>query len=544
MAVDTEFATAPTEAEGPGISEYLGVFKRRVKTIFLPLLAFTVIAGLVAFVIPPQYEAFTKFKVKDPGVLRGAVAGTQAILPHKQILNTIESDIKRRPFIEPIIKKIALSEGFIVKDPEEADEFYKYIYENLNIGTVPSKVGADVVTISYRGRDRNKIVEFINSILEEYYTYFRNEYRDQGQAFHQKAKSRLEDAKRGYARVQTDYEAFQNSEDFRLIALSRERKEELISLRNREQDVRIDIRDYDAQLKLVDGQIRAADTESVRRNMVPNPKRAIAKAKIDKLQALYNEYMKQNFTDLIPDVPKTRQALKARRLEYEQIPPMIEGNPVVERNKALEALQAKQQELQRKIGGRRESLEQILSRISFVRNDLDKIPNLELRGDAFKMDIGQMANRVSDAERGFTKIDGIWQTVKGKGSDLFEVLEYPRNTEPAVFPSVPLFLAIGAAAGMLFGIGIAFLKEFSGMTYMSAAQVQSTLPIPILGEVSRITTVNERRSERSRRFRSIVTALVIVGLLGFLHLCYFLPDLLGILPPVVIDVMDMVYRGK
>ena len=116
---------------------------------------------------------------------------------------------------------------------------------------------------------------------------------------------------------------------------------------------------------------------------------------------------------------------------------------------------------------------------------------------------------------------------------------------PMVFPSVPLFLGIGAGAGLLLGIGLAFLREFSGMTFTTSSQVQSVLPVAVLGEVGRIATADERKQASRKSIRRWVILAVIVALLTGVHVMYFNKEWSKHLPAVVVRTLDQVYdKGR
>ena len=83
----------------------------------------------------------------------------------------MNSDIKSRRFLRPIVAKVGLNEGFNLNDTLEETEFYGYVFKNLTI-QVPNvqqraSAGPDVVRMSYKGRHQSKNVEFLNEIRHE-----------------------------------------------------------------------------------------------------------------------------------------------------------------------------------------------------------------------------------------------------------------------------------------------------------------------------------------------------------------------------------------
>jgi uncharacterized membrane protein YfcA len=108
---------------------------------------------------------------------------------------------------------------------------------------------------------------------------------------------------------------------------------------------------------------------------------------------------------------------------------------------------------------------------------------------------------------------------------------------------VPLFVFIGGAIGLLIGIGVAFIREFAGLVFATAMQVQSSLPVMVVGEVASITTHAERQAVLRQRIRRWAIASLVVLLLVTLHALYLKEEWTQYLPPDLVSVMDKIYQG-
>ncbi|MCA9320583.1 MAG: hypothetical protein KDB53_07605 [Planctomycetes bacterium] len=534
----------PGEAEGPGIAEYLGVFRRRPKTILMPILLMTAFAGVIAYLIPPRYRSSTQLKVNDPGSLSAVRGGSQNIIPHKDILATIKVDIVRPRFYRDIVARLGLNEGFNLNDPEELAGFYDYISDNLIIDTSFAKAGSDIIGISYQGRDPQKVADFVQQVSNEYRAYFRNKYRSQAESLEQTARLGLEEHTRHLAELEADYDAFRQSDDYRLIGFAQELRRRQTSLEEMQNKLSIELKQRQGEQSILQARLRSEQQESVTFNKIQNPEKLAIKTKLDEQKAILNQMIARGLTDLTGTVQDQRALITQIQKQYADTAEWIDGGQSIVPNKTYENLVASRDDVSAKINGLELSLKKVEEDLATVKTDMDKVPELDVQEYKFKQEIDLAAQKVKFAEEKYQTIEIEWKRIKSDGGKLFEIMESPRATDPAIFPSIPLFLGLGAAVGLLLGIGIAFLREFSGMTYTSAAQVQSTLPLPILGEVGRIQSEEEKRSEAWRRRVAWSISGLIVVVVGFLHLFYFHDGLSKHLPPMLAQFMDLIYRGR
>ena len=491
------------EAQGPGIAEFLGIFKRRLPLIIAPFLIFMVIGALVAYVVPPQYTQMARFKIRDPGILQSVLSrSAQVIIPHKPQLKSMVAEIKRQRFLEPIVRKVGITEGFNLNDPYEQTEFYQRVFQNLDIARQGSdeKPGADIIDMAYTGRDPRKNVDFLNEIRESYAELFRRNYRNSALGVYEQQKGKMRDLSNQLARLEAAYEQFRTSPDFRLVGIRRAHQKELADLSIREQDLRVDINNLEAQLSKIDIQLRdQSDTTSVF-NQIQNPAKVAMGQRLTALRQQLSDYINvNNFTEINPFVQAQRKKIEELEAKYDELDDSIDGGVQTQQNQVYIDLQNDKYDLQRQLQGTRNSLQLITKRMETIQNELGQEIDLTSTDDNYKQDILQLRVKERQARQSFEAIENAWDRVRGQGSDLFEILELPNSNSKPVFPNTGLFIAMGAGIGLLLGVGLAFLKEFSSMTFLTTGQVQNRMPVPLLGEVSEIKTEEERAEERRKK---------------------------------------------
>lgn len=91
-----------------------------------------------------------------------------------------------------------------------------------------------------------------------------------------------------------------------------------------------------------------------------------------------------------------------------------------------------------------------------------------------------------DAESGRELYEGLLSKLKeaeilaGLGSTNIDVTDPARSSAEPAQPNVPLYLGIALGAGLLFGCGLAFLREELDNTILTAAQVEEVSAVPVL----------------------------------------------------------------
>jgi uncharacterized protein involved in exopolysaccharide biosynthesis len=543
----------PVEQDtGPGLSEYLGIFKRRLKLILIPFILCLLLSAVVAYVVPAQFTQHTKFKIYDPSLTKSLVAGLQATVTHKPLLRTMDSDIKSRRFLAPIVAKVVLNEGFNLNNPLEETDFYAYVFKHLVI-QVPdvrsrSSVGPDLVTMTYTGRSQARNVEFLNEIRDQYKEYFRSEYRETIRGIHDQQRDRIRDLRNRLAQMDVAYESFRNGPDYRLVGIKKGHLMQLANMRDNESVLRLEIKGLEAQLIKIKIQLRDQSKTSSILNKIQNPRLLAMRGQLSQAMLLLNKMVDVDtgfgWSDKVEAVQKQKALLAKLELTISSIPEYVDGGTQLQVNQVYIQLQNDRNDLQRQLDGSRDILGQVTRRIETVQGELAKENDLTQTDLKFLNDISILKNTEHQTSGKFSRIESEWKRIQGEGSDLFVIIDLPNpNTKP-VFPSVPLFLAIGAALGALIGLGLAFLKEFSSLTYLTPAQVQSRLPVPILGEVSEIKTEEEHQAERAKKRRNRIAGGIVVVIFAFVHYCYFEASMTHLLPPIVVDVLDMLYKGS
>lgn len=532
----------PVEPEGPNLLDYLGMFRRRIRTIVVPAILLAILGGVLAVVLPKQYEAETKFIIKDPGLMDGSKGTSSVRMSHKPLLIRAEDEIKSPRFLRPIINRLGISEGYNVARPDEFSELLDYIDRNLKVAIDKARVGPDRVVIRYRGRNQAKVVEFVDSVREAYRDLFRDQFRRPVRESYSTAAKAVEEFERELADLRAEQEKHASSADAALLNQGQRLGREAERLQEQLSNAERDFESTGIRLTKAENQLRARPMDSIQKTLVENEAKKEIGLRLELARGALNELLLKGLTDLTPEVQQARAAVSALEAEFNSVDDVIERPGQIVKDELRLELEGVVFGLKRDLEARQKDISDLKARLKTVNKDLAKIPEVEARDERIRSQIKRVERELGIANQAFGDYRESWESVRD--ADLFRVLDYPHANDPPVFPSMPIFILIGLVGGLFVGLGLAVMREFSGMTYATAAQVKGAVPIPVLGEVSRIVSEEEMEQERSRRRRNFLIFGLIAGIIGLLHLFYFHEDLSTHMPASLASLMDKIYLGR
>ncbi|MAG57454.1 MAG: hypothetical protein CMJ83_14275 [Planctomycetes bacterium] len=532
---------------GVGIGDYLGVFSRRAWLVVIPFVLVLGVAAVLGFLLPAQFEADTVIVVKDTSDLDQLYENVDLNLPHKQALSTIRQVIGRRLFLEDIVDRNDIREGFDVANPRERTRMFKALLKKLNVRLVTQKTGPDVIEIKYQGREARKVCYFVNEVRDKYMNYILETRREDVRRVMDDLKTRTELAKRAVVAGEDAYQAFQEENDFALLGEKTlaDKRNELASVRERLGSKKVSL---DGQSRRID-QLRAdllGENKEVRggSKKVRNPAFIAQENKVARVKADLDSLL-ERFHELYPGIKVARTALQIEKDSLNQLEEFVEEEQVTKTNPLWETLTSQLQSARADQRGLTAEIESLTRRETNLQEQVDKIPGLSRESAEKKSRLRAAQENHARLARRYTAARGLWNRVNSRDGDFFRTLKTPlpedADSWDPVFPSVPLFVGIGAFIGLLIGAGLAFLVEFSSSSFVTVNQLRRTLPVAVLGQVSTIRTVQDVRRRRLVRSIGWTVLLTVVAVLVFAHICYFNAELQSNLPSWLLLTMKRFY---
>ena len=535
--------------QGPGIGEYLGVLRRRRLLILFPFLIVVGLAVLLGFALPPRYMAETQFKIQDFADLDQFYDQVGVSIPHKPLFSAVTMEIKRRTFLDPIVRELGMYEGYDYHDAQERQDLFTHIIENLDVRYIKQKEGPDIVGISFEGRDPRKVAAFVNMVRSVYLDDVRTRYLNGIATVRSQLLEAFNKAKASHQTAVADYRKFQEGVDFQLLGNKTlyDKRQELAEARARIEGESNAKRGDQETLDRIRADLRLIDpfTEETERKSDPA---YVAQQDLVRASEKQLEGLLQKYTDFYPPVIDAKAALRLARDKLATMDAFQESSVVRKANPKYEQLDTQARLLEGEIGGAGVRVQSLRARITALETQVDRIPELNATNERLQIAKDQAEFNLTRYTKALGRAQAAYERAIDPANDFVAVLDAPIEEEAMawdpVFPNVGLFIAAGLVMGLLLGVGVAFMAEFTSQAYATPQQVRRGLGLPIIGGVGEVITEAERRR---RLVRSVITwtiTIAILALLVWAHVYYFDEDLQGDLPPWVFDIMKRIYGSR
>ena len=532
-----------TQVELPQLSlqRYVDLVKRRSWQLVPVSLLGLVVGGLVAFFIPRYFVAQTLLEHQQ--VPSGPA---DAENPFRSVVDTAKSTI-------PLMAGAAIEE---LKWPEVLvlDEFARGQFER----EVESRVsvfetnGGDstrsyaLIRVEYRDQDGERSAAFLNKLVEVWGRGRIEELRAPAKQQEVQASTTLDRARRtlaGYLREKQDLErqySFDPQADITIQRMEWPKQEEARLLRVEAVQVqRQELASLTATIS-ADRDV-LANTQA---RVPPDATNVLAEAlKVEQAKPLVALWLRAKAEYEQTYQPGTSQHYNAKKkaeLILGQIKALVpqppvdsEGlvpNPVHTRMLAkIAGDEARLQGLAAQIEARETQLEaqrqRFLARIEgygFYTQKLEQIEEAQAAKDAALEDLNSATSLLATLDR-----------------------ELPvRAKRPAVVPPAPtepnilIIAMIGCVLGLGAAVGLILAFDVLQGSFKTLDDVERGLPVPVLGGVAYLETVEERaHSARSRRRVVFVSGSAVALLTVVVSIFYFDSTML---PPVVRDILAMI----
>src|SRR5262245_14234362 len=198
------------QQQGPGIADYVNVVRRRIWHVVIPFVLFTLIGFGVTMLVPKEYQAVTSLYIDDD-YAAGVFSSVGVTIPHKQLLMTVQQDVIRVDFLNPLVEKYGITEGYNPSVPKERAKMYEKIRKRVLAKTVPQKQGPDFIEFYYEGRDPVRVTEFVNAISQNWQADFSRRYGQAAQAIWANIETLHQESLAAYVAASNKLKNFQDA---------------------------------------------------------------------------------------------------------------------------------------------------------------------------------------------------------------------------------------------------------------------------------------------------------------------------------------------
>jgi len=476
------------------------------------------IAAVAVFRIPDRYEATARIYVDTQSILKPLMSGL-AVQPNvDQQVVMLSRTLISRPNIEKLVRMADLDLKAESKRQQEA--LIAELMDTLEI----KNVGRDnLYSLSYRDSDPGKAQRVIQSLVSIFVEsslgatrkdtatakLFINEQIKSYEAKLEEAEARLKEFRLKNIQLQSSEGRDSAS---RLAALGEQLDQARLALREAE-----NARDA-AKAQL--GNEKSQSTSLATQSLMQESAIAVATPEIDAridAQKRNLDGLLQRFTDQHPDIiaarnlikeledQKNREVKELRRVAMTAPAPPSSTNVVYqELNRILATAEVQ-------VAGLRARVAEYSARYERAREAMKTAPQLEAEASQLNRDYAINKKNYEDlvARRESAVMSGDLESASGVAD--FRLIDPPRASNKPVSPNRLLLLAVAMIVAIGAGLGWAFVASQLRPVFYNASELHMQLELPVLGVVSRVSSLADKRKDRVDLMRFLAGSGTLVG---------------------------------
>lgn len=517
------------------LGDILKIVRRRGLLIALPAIVGLVAVLLVLPGLPKVYRSTTFLTLTPPTISeKVAPSLTDESMSHR--LQSIGSNVLSRSSLEAIISKFDL-----YADKRAAGLPMETVVDGMraNIEVDPEKGDNEVVgfRISFKYNDAHTAQMVTAHLAERYITDQNKESRESAETTREFIDAQLAQAKTQLDAIEQERLGIMMRNVDTLPESSQGLIAQLTGLRQREQTIAKDketlmteqgrvhesIRALNSQIRLVDTYGDKDGQESVFR-IEDTPAYAQLIQKRAELTAKL-ENLRKKFRDKEPEVVQTRTEIQKINDELGKL-----AGTTDQRARAVREAAARKSELQKKsleierdkaesqlkliatqIENKDSELQQNSVQISMLESKINTIPNVKVELEGVS---NEYASAKSNYDELLKKFNSAQQQVQRESNEQGETI---RVVDPASLPETPenaskrpMFLGLGAGAGLFFGLLMASFFEVPRLfKIQDIVDTEHYTGLPVLAAVPPLLTETEMAGNKRLSYMKVVGGIII-----------------------------------
>jgi len=498
--------------------EVFKVVSRRKWLIILPFVVISAGTAVVAHFWPNQYRSDTLMLVVPQRVPESYVRSTVTTKIEDR-LNSISQQIMSRTRLERII----VDNNLYAEERQTA--IMQDIVEKMRADMRIDVIKGDAFRISYVGNDPRTVMTVTERLASLFIEENVNERAQLAEGTNQFLQSQLDNARKRLAEQEAKLEHYreqysgqlpsQAEANLQVIQNTQLQIQALLQSLNRDRDRKMIVQSLLSDLTGSDAPAFASDTAT---GATPQPvsaaeQLAVAQARLRALEG--------QLTPVHPDVVNTRRQIaelqKRAEAEAQAGPMSPEAAPVLSpgqsaRRSRIKTLQIELDSLDRQIAAQQAQERQLRATAAAYQGRLEMVPARETELAELTRDYTTLQEIYSDLLQKNEESKVAANLERRQIGEQFKLLDPASMPEKPFSPNRPLINLIGAACGLMVGLGLVALQEFRDTSFRTEEDVVRLLSLPVLAHIPlMITAVDQQRMHRRRVAMSAVGVAVIAG---------------------------------
>ncbi|HVP79218.1 MAG TPA: XrtA system polysaccharide chain length determinant [Thermodesulfobacteriota bacterium] len=506
------------ETEAKTIEDFKEILKRRKWSIILPALICFALAVAAVFILPPIFRSTGTILIEEQEIPREYVMSTvtsyadqriqsisQRIMSSTRLLEIINrynlyANLRQRWTIEEVIEKMRKDIKFQMISADVVDR-----------RTGRPTAAAIAFSISYDGKNPG-VVQQVANVLASLYLEENLKVREQQTKGAVKfIEDEMKDVQVKLARLDAKISAYKQ-ENLNTLP-------ELVQLNFQQLDrIERDIEQLDIQLRT------SKEKEGALQSQLAGTEPDLANPDKERLKKLRADlvYLKNRFSDLHPDVIKTRAEIAA--LEKKLKIPTAQAIGDKPDNPAYITLASQLASTQSEIDSLKKQIAAFQEKREEYRRRIENSPRAEEGYRTLMVERNNLQSKYDDLMKKHMETKVASGLEKEQMGERFTLIDPPRMPEKPVSPNRLAILLIGFVLGIGSGVGAASLKEYTDQSVRSAEALTRATGFAVLASIPEMLTSHDVARIRKRRV-AIAASIALLILVGVLLFHYEIMDL-------------------
>lgn len=480
-----------------------------------------IVAVVVVFRVPDEYEATARIYVDTQSILRPLMSGL-AVQPNvDQQVVMLSRTLISRPNVEKLVRMADLD--LRVDSKARQEDLVAQLMGGLEI----KSVGRDnLYTLSYRDSDPAKAQRVIQALVSIFVESSLGNSRTDTATATQFINDQIKSYEEKLRDAEAKLKAFKLKNIQMQFAEGRDSAGELAALGDRLDQARVALHEAEnardsARMQL--NNEKTANANLTTQSLLQESAVSLATPEIDSridLQKKNLDTLLQRYTDQHPDVIATRHLIKdleeQKKKQVEELRRAAMAAPSMNQSNGENLVY---QELNRllassevQVAGLQARVAEYSARYERAKDAIKTAPQLEAEASQLNRDYAINKKNYEDlvARRESAVMSGDLESASGVAD--FRLIDPPRVSSKPVSPNRQILLAGALLATLGAGFGFAFVASQLRPVFFNLGDLRAQLELPVLGVVSRVSSEAEKRLEKVYLMRFLAGSGSLVGI--------------------------------
>ncbi|MFH1984408.1 MAG: GNVR domain-containing protein [Pseudomonadota bacterium] len=502
------------------LNDYIGIARRRIKSLLLPALSVMVIAAAVALLLPSIFRSSATILIEEQEIPADFVMATVTSFVEQRIQQINQRIMSTTRLLE-VINQFGLYAD--LREKWTTEEIIEKMREDIkldtiSVDTVDRRTGRPTTatiafTLSYEGKDPSTVLK-VTTVLSSLFLEENLKVRErQSSETSQFMEDELQKVKVALASMEADIAVFKESHVHELPELV---QVNLQSLNNAEQNLqRLNetLRSLREREGFLETQLASLPTDLDTQD----------KARLSELE-LQLVHLKTRYSPLHPDVIKTTAEIAELRDKMMQDRDHGDGTTNLPENPAYVTTASQLSSTRAEIESIRKQMADQDATVAKYRRRIEATPKVEQEYNLLVNERASAQAKVNELTQKLMSARVAQGLEQGKKGERFTLIDPARMPEKPVRPNRWAILLIGVVLGTGAGVGVAAVREFSDHAVRNAEALTVATGVPVLASIPRIITRQDRLRTRRRRIAwSVGSVVVLATCIAVFH--FFVMDL-------------------